>query len=215
MAEGDGAATDTGIPAMGQPVQTTAPTPPPAPPPTTITLTQDDLDSKMGQRAEQAKRTERKALLESLGFSSLKDAEDLVKAHREAQDAQRTDTERAIARAEEARLTAERERESLTAERHTLNVERALMAAGAQGDLARLARLVDVETGAELVDISAAVEAAKTEFPSLFGTATAAPAPSEPTGGGAPSRPSSSPDALARGQARAEQYNTQGGRIPS
>lgn len=213
MAEGDGAGTADGPLTLGEPVQTSTP-PPPPPPPATVSLTQADLDARMVARAEQAKRNERQALLDSLGFKSLKEAEELVKAHREAQDAQRTETERAIARAEEARLAAEGQLAAIATERHTLNVERALMAAGAQGDLARLSRLVEVETGAESAEVNAAVEAAKAEFPSLFGAATATPAPSEPHGGGAPSRPSNSPDALTRGSERAQLYN-EGKRISS
>src|SRR4051812_39716012 len=102
MAEGDGAATDTGT--LGEPVQTTAPTPPP--PPATISLSQVDLDARMVARAEQAKRNERQAILESLGFKSLKEAEEFAKGARDAELASMTEAQRAKAEADAERKEA-------------------------------------------------------------------------------------------------------------
>lgn len=153
-----------------------------------------------------------KALLSDMGVDKLDDLKTIVQEYRDTKDAARTEVERALARANEETVAAQRERASIATERHSLNVERALMAAGAQGDPAKVARLVEVEVGADAEAVKAAVEAAKADFPSLFGAQTAPLASSEPTGGGAPSRPNHSPDAFAEGKKRAEARNPEGKR---
>jgi hypothetical protein len=178
--------------------------------PAIVSLPQEEFDRLVGQRVAEAKRAATKGFLSDLGVNSADEAKTLIAAQKAADDANRTEVERAIARANEEKVAAERERASIATERHSLNVERALMAAGAQGDPAKVARLLEVEVGADQAGIQAAIDAAKTDFPSLFGAATATPAPSEPTGGGAPSRPSSSPDALTRGAERAKRHEAAG-----
>lgn len=200
--EGDDAAqASNAAPTPDGPVQTTAPA--------IVSLPQEEFDRLVVQRVADAKRATTKNFLTDLGVSSADEAKALIAAQKAAEDANRTETERAIARAAERETAAAAREAAAAAKEHSLNVAGALMAAGAKGDLAKLARLVDVEAGAEPSAVAAAVEAAKTDFPSLFGVQTAPFAPSEPTGGGAPSRPTPSPDALTRGEERAKARNPQ------
>lgn len=205
--EGDAATTAN---AGTNPAPTTTLTPAPVNPPNPYGFTaeqQATVDRLIAGEKANTERARVKALLGDLGFDKLEDLKTLVQTHRQAEDAARTEVERAIARANEEKVAAASERASIANERHTLHVERALMAAGAQGDLAKVARLVEVEVGAEIGAVMAAIEAAKTDFPSLFKPAQAGLPSSEPSGGGAPSRPSNSPDAYARGEERAKLVN--------
>lgn len=179
----------------------------PEAPPAIVSLPQPEFDRLLGQRVAEAGRASTKKALAELGVNSLDEAKTLIAAQKAADDANRTEVERAIARANEEKVAAERERSSIAVDRHSLNVERALMAAGAQGDPTKIARLIEVEVGADPVALKAAVDAAKADFPSLFGAQVAPFAPSEPTGGGAPSRPAHSPDARTRGEERAKALN--------
>jgi hypothetical protein len=181
----------------------------PAPPasPAIISLPQEELDRLLGQRVAETKRATTKGFLADLGVNSVDEAKALVKAHKEAELAAMTEADRLRAEAAEAKATYEQQSAALATERHSLSVERALAAAGAQGDLAKVSKLVDVEVGADATAVQAAVDATKTQFAALFGAATATPAPSEPSGGGAPSRPSPKPDALSRGEEKAKARN--------
>jgi hypothetical protein len=182
----------------------------PAPPATvTTTFSQDDVSRVASTEHAKGSREGRKALLEELGFDKFDDLKTLVSTHKEAQRAAMTEAERLKAEAADAKAAADAERTALASERHTLNVERALQAAGAQGDISRLVRLVDVEVGSDAAAVQAAVESIKADatFAALFRPATAPLASSEPTGGGAPSRPTHSPDALTRGEERAKARN--------
>jgi hypothetical protein len=154
-------------------------------------------------------REGRKALLQELGFEKFEDIQTLVATHKDAQLAAMTEAERMKAEAAEAVKAAKADRAAIAAERHSFSVERALMAAGAQGELARISKLVDVEVGADPEAIQAAVDALKADptLKVLFGAATATPAPSEPSGGGPSSRPSPRPDALSRGDEKAKARN--------
>lgn len=177
-------------------------------------LSQDEVNRVVAQRVAEAQRIERKRILEQAGVPTLEALKDTLKAQRDAEESAKSDLERALTSARQEMEAAAAERQQLAKDRHDLIVQRTLAATGASGDLEKIARLVDVEIGADTAAVTAAVEQAKTDFPALFGAATATPAPSEPHGGGAPSRPSSSPDAKARGEARAELYN-KGGRVSS
>lgn len=72
-----------------------------------IQTTQADLNKQFAARAKQAKEAERKSILEALGIENLDAAKTLVKAAKDAEDANKTEVERANKRAEtaEANLT--------------------------------------------------------------------------------------------------------------
>lgn len=188
------------------------PSPPPAPgvpAPTTPatpgqTFTQEDVDRLIGQRTAEAQRQASRNLVKELGFEKVDDLKALVTAQRDAEKAQMTEAERLRTEAAEAKAATDTERQLLANERHSLSVERELTKAGAQGDTARLVRMVESEVGAEPKAVSEAVGKLKADFPALFGT-SALPS-SEPAGGGIPPRPTSTHDPLEAGRLKAEAY---------
>lgn len=208
MADGDGAVEAAGSDAAGNPTvpRVAPPAPPPSSGPQNPTFTQEQLDAIVGKAKADAQRSSTNSLLSELGFQKAEDLKAAVSAMRDAEKAQMTAVERALAEANEAKAAAEADRQSVAAERHSLIVERTLAAAGAQGDTAKLVRLVSSEIGADGSTITAAVDALKGEFPQLFGF-RATPSPSEPAGGTPPVRPTNGQDPVARGKEIAEKYN--------
>lgn len=185
------------------------PTPPapPAPPPATATFTQEDLDRTVGARVAEAQRQATRKLVEELGFSKVDDLKTLVQAQRDAEKAQMTEAERLRGEAQEAKAQAEAHQRALAALQHSVNIERELAKAGAQGDTARLVRMVDLEPGSDPAAVSGAVEALKKDYPALFGAATAPPFPSTETpGGGSPVRTPPTQNPLKSGEEKAKAY---------
>lgn len=173
----------------------------------TTTFTQDQLEAIAARKADQARRGATKALLEELGFTSKEEAAKFVNGAKEAERAQMTEAERVRTEAEAVKAAAEADRLAIASERHTAAVERALVQAGAPIDkLARIARLVDVEQGADPEAIATSIDLVKAEFPQMFGQPGHAPSPSsEPASGGpAPTR-TTGMTALERGAAAAKQ----------
>lgn len=170
-------------------------------------LTQEQVDRIVQARVAEAQRAERRKVLDEAGVPTLDELRSTLKAAKEAKDANRSELDKALAEARAEIDAARLERESALKDRHALNVERALAVAGAQDNLADIAKLVDVEPGATADEVAAAVELTKLKFAPLFGRPTATPPSSEPSGGGPSLRPSTSPDAEARGRERAQQLN--------
>jgi len=200
MADGEDAAT-----ASAETVAKTPSVGDSAPAPTT--LTQDQFDRALQARIAETERATRRKLLDEVGVGTMEEAKSVLKAAKEAKDANRSELDKALAEARAEIEAARVERESALKDRHALTVERALAAAGANDNLADLAKLVDVEPGATADEVAEAVEATKTKFAPLFGRPTATPPSSEPSGGGPSLRPSTSPDAEAKGRERAERLN--------
>ena len=171
------------------------------------TLTQDQFDRAVQARVAETERATRRKILEEAGVPTLEELRSTLKAAKEQKDANRSELDKALAEARAEIEAARVERESALKDRHALTVERALAAAGANDNLADLAKLVDVEPGATADEVAAAVELTKLKFAPLFGRPTATPPSSEPSGGGPSLRPSTSPDAEARGRERAQQLN--------
>lgn len=153
-------------------------------------------EKSQGERAGRA--AERKALLEVLGLPEDTTAEALqakLASIKSAEDAQKTEAQRAREAADAEKVAASKEKSDAAAEKHAAAVERHLVRAGVgagETDDAKLAkaieratRLVDVEVGADAEKIAAAVASLKTDMPALF-TATTAPPPDGDTGGGPP-----------------------------
>lgn len=174
------------------------------PPPTINTLTQEQFDLIISREKSQAERLARKTQLEKLGFTSQEDLDRFVKTARDAELASMTEVERLKAEATTTLAAAQAEREAIAAERHTTTVERELLRAGAPIDkTGRLVRLVEVDPGADLAAVTAAVEAVKVEFPAMFGPpqAPGSPSPSsEPATGGPPPTRTTSTTAFERGR---------------
>jgi len=170
-------------------------------------LTQEQVDRIVQARVAEAQRAERRKVLDEAGVPTLDELRSTLKAAKEAKDANRSELDKALAEARAEIEAARIAREDADKDRHALTVERALAAAGASDNLEDIAKLVNVEPGATAEEVLAAVELTKTKFASLFGRPTATPPSSEPSGGGPSLRPSTSPDAEARGRERADKLN--------
>jgi hypothetical protein len=201
--------TDPGDPLGGGP----APVPPAPVPPVPVppkTFTQAELDAINARTRSEATRAANNALFTALGVTSQQEADALVKKAREADEAGKTEAQRAQAAADTARTVAEQATAQAAADRLATLTERALIraglplevddAAGAKVENPQLAyalRLVDVPAGSDEATIKTAVEAVKATFPQMFTSTAAAPAapsslqPPRPpaTPGGKPSTP--------------------------
>jgi hypothetical protein len=184
------------------------------------TLTQEEL-SRIATREKAEGRTAGRRELEqelSQKFGvSLEEAEKLIREARERDDAQKTEAQREKEAAERERKAAEAEKAAAAADRHAVKVERALTAAGFQPRkdedlasfqerLARCARLVDAEVGADDSAIQGAVTKVKEEFTELFSQTPASGfrPPSGDPQGTPPAKPPASPgDAKQRAHERA------------
>jgi hypothetical protein len=63
--------------------------------PATVTMTQEELDALMGERAKRARKATSSALLDKLGVKDEKELAALVKAQRDAAEAQKSDLDKA------------------------------------------------------------------------------------------------------------------------
>ncbi|MCK9929337.1 hypothetical protein MXD62_19495 [Frankia sp. Mgl5] len=177
------------------------------------TFTQADLDRIAAREKAQGRKAAEQAFADQLGVS-VTEAADIIKAHQQRADADKSEIQRATEAREQALRDADTARAEATQARHAAAVERALLVAGvalpeAEADrdtaLARVARLVDAEPGADTATIAAAVAGVKTQFPGLFGQRAAAggaagdPGPG-PRGGG-----QGGGGGIAAGIARAQQ----------
>lgn len=135
------------------------PTPPAPPTPPVASVSQADLDRAVAAAAE----TARAEAIRALGFDNPADAEAAVKAYKELQDAQRTDTERAQAAAAEAAA------EAATYRAQVEQYQRRDTIAAAIGD-ARFIPNVEAAIVGELNDttLQAAVDHVRTMFPGEF-----------------------------------------------
>ncbi len=195
-------------------VQTTAPSigdSAPAPKPD-VGIDQDTFNKVVAREKAEAARAERKRLLEEAGMGTLEEFRATLKSLNEQKEADKSELQKAIDATRAEMEAARAERSAVAKERHDLTVEKALSNAGARDNLSDLAKLVDVEVGADQAAVEAAVELTKSKFSALFGFAT--PPASEPSGGGPASRPSNAQDALSRGADRAKAFND-GTHIPN
>lgn len=190
---------------QGDPPPPPAPPPEPPPPAPPRTFTQEEVNAFLARDRKDAKAAAAELVAKELGVS-LADAKTLIEQAKSREDAEKTDAQREREAAEAEKRAAVEEKTAAAQERHSLRVERALLVAGIQDEakIARLARLLDVEVGAEPQDIATGVEALKTEFPELFG-ASGEGGPPPPNGDpkGKPPKPASE-DAYARGLERAK-----------
>lgn len=208
---GTPATTGTGITFTTTTSNGTSTTPTPPQPPA---LSQDEVNRIAAREKDAGKRAERQALLEALGVKNLDEARAQLQAARDAEDANKSEMQKAIEKAQAEATAAQQLASTLAAERRDLACERALLHAGIADDKQRtalvslVAREVDADASADVV--AAAVETVKATFPQLFTPPTQGnptPPPSgEPAGGGAPPAPRIA-DARERGRLRAQKVN--------
>lgn len=140
-------------------------------------FTQADIDKASKAAAAQATKAANEALVAKLG-GTVDDAASVIAAVKAAEEATKTETQRALDAATAAKTQADQVLAEAAVERLAVKVERKLLAAGVpEASLARATRLVTVEVDADDAAITAEVDTLKTELPALFaGTVTPAPA---------------------------------------
>lgn len=170
------------------------------------TFSQDELDRIVSREKDQAKRSVAKQLQEQLGVS-IEEARTILDEARKRSDAEKTETQREREAAQREKEEAQRERAEAARERHVTRVERGLLKAGVPDEaLERVARMVDVEVGADNESLSDAISSLKEELPLLFESKPAderkQPPSSDPKG--KPKQPAPDDDALSQGAERAK-----------
>jgi len=191
------------------------PAPPPAPPVNPVaTLSQSDLDAAVVAASAKASAD----AIADLGFDNAEDAAAAVKAYKDLQDANRTETERATAAAADAEARAQ------IAEQRAANLERGNAIRDAIGD-PRFVANVNAELGADEVtadNLAKAVARVHAQFPEQFppvdadGNLIQPPAPVIParplgvagTGTGQRPTPSPGPKPADRLKAGADKFAT-------
>lgn len=174
----------------------TTPTPPADPPGTPDpadagrTFTQADLDRIAAREKTQGRKAAEQAFAEQLGVS-VTEAADIIKAHQQRAEADKTEMQRAAEARQAAEQDAATARQEAAQVRHAAAVERALLTAGvalpddgADEALAGVARLVAADPGADAATITAAVSTLKIRFPGLFTRPASTGAPNGDPGPG-------------------------------
>jgi hypothetical protein len=134
------------------------------------TIKQSDLSRLLAREKGEGKRAAEKAIADALGVP-LDTAKDIIKRHREAEDANKSEAEKERAAAAKEREAAEEAKREAAVEVHEARIERALAAEGFTGDekkMTRVRKMVTIEVGATYEDVLADVKDAKKDFPELF-----------------------------------------------
>lgn len=210
LAEGEGG--DEGGGAGGG--EGTPPPPPPDPkgggdgkPPAGVP--QDKVDEIVkGRLAENSKKV-REDLAKQLGVP-LEQAQEIIKAHNERLESEKTEAQKAKEAADTAKAQSDAAEAAAKTEKHNAAVERRLVRALPRdlddevldGRVAKMAKLIEVEEGASAEDIDKAIKTLKDDWPEIFGaTSNGGSGGSDPKG--KPPR-SKATDAYKRGEERAK-----------
>lgn len=135
------------------------------------TFTQAELDRIVGRRASESERQASRKLLEELGVKDAGEAKKLLDAARKAADRDKSETEKATAKAAEQETIAQRATREAAEARMQLKIDRKLLAAGVKpAKLERLSKTVYVELEDDADDdaIKTAIDDIKTDFPEAF-----------------------------------------------
>lgn len=141
------------------------------------TFTQEEVDRMVGRARGEAKRSAASELAEQLGCT-VEEAKAKIAAASAADDALKSEAQKALDAATAAQAEAEKARTAAAAERVAAKVERKLVKAGVDDKaLARAAGLVNVAPDADDDAIDAEIEALKADIPALFTPADGTPPP--------------------------------------
>jgi hypothetical protein len=185
--------------------------------PTTITMSQKELESSIARAASRASRKATKELRESLGFSSQDELNAFVNSTREAQEAEKSEAEKAQAKLDEDRKALESQNSAVQNERIDLKVDRAIVMAGItdEAKVKRIRTLVRTELDEGNLDMDAleeevatAIASVKSDVPSLF--STNAQNPGSGDGGANDDPPSEAKKAAERDKKLADEYARRG-----
>lgn len=157
------------------------------PPPSGATFTQEDLTRIAAAESDKGERRGKQKALEevtqALGGLTLEEAAQIIKDQKTAEDAAKTQVQRDLEAAAQAKAEAAAEREAAQVERHEARVFRALTLAGVDEKALAAITVPGITIGSTPEEIQTAVDKLKTDIPSLFGKAT----PQTPTAD--PARP--------------------------
>lgn len=139
-----------------------------------VTLKQGDIDKIAGQSRQEGRTQAEKDLLAKLGVTDIAAAEAAIKASRDAEEAQKSELQKAQDRAVAAEAAAERSDKIATTTLAMTRVEGALRDAGVKADRIPAAlRLIDLDSvkidGTEVSGVSEAVAGLKAVTPEWFG----------------------------------------------
>lgn len=164
---------------------------PPPPPPPSAGLTQEQINAIVAREKDKAKADGVAAataeIEKSLGMP-VADIAKLLKERQDADDAAKTEAQRALEKANRDAATAAQAAQAAKVEVFATRAERYLLRAGlaipadakpetVAGTLTRVRGMLTVGTDADEAAIAADVEALKTAFPALFTPATGTPPP--------------------------------------
>lgn len=140
------------------------------------TITQEEANRIAGAARAEGRDAAEKQLAKDLGVP-LDEAKAILKAHTEKVEGEKSEAQKAREAADKERQEAADEKAAAALVVHNANVKDALRDAGVLGKdkLAKVAKLVDVEVGADEAAIEAAVKVTAKEFPELFGASSGAP----------------------------------------
>ena len=168
FANGDGRGTGDGATGSGEG------TPPPAggtgtpPPPAAETVSKAEAERQATAAANAAKKAAEQQVADTLGVT-VTEAKKIIDAQKSAEDAAKSETQKALEAATAAQTAAEQAKSEAAADRLAAKVERKLGAAGVDDKaLARAIRLVTLDADADDAAIDAEIEALKTDVPGLF-----------------------------------------------
>ena len=137
-----------------------------------VSMSQADLDALIGRRAAEAARQAKKAaedaLTAKLGDRSLDDLIAAAEAARAADDAKKSDADKALEAANTAKAEAAKDRAQAKAELYTTRVHAALLAAGVPEAGVSSVNVPDVTVDSTADEITEAVGKLKTTLPGLF-----------------------------------------------
>lgn len=111
----------------------------------------------------------RRKLLEEMGFATEEELKEAVQAKQDGQKKDDADTAAERKKLDKEKADAKSDREAAAKDKHDAKVERRMLRAGVQlKKLEKVARLIDVEVGAEPDEIDEAIEELKEDFPEFF-----------------------------------------------
>jgi hypothetical protein len=136
------------------------------------TFTQAEVSAIAAREKSQGKAAAAAELAEHLGVP-LDKAKDLIQQALDAENAKKTDADKARDAAEAAKAAADADRAAAATERQAAAIERALVRAGVVDEkFDRAVRNIDVPADADADAIKTAVDALKGEEPTWFGVTT-------------------------------------------
>jgi hypothetical protein len=141
------------------------------------TFDQDQVNRMIGKEKAKAEAEARKAFLESYGVSSEKELKAVLDSHKAAEEAKKTELDKANEALEALKSATAAEKAQLLQDLHTDRVKLALSRVNpalpedeekADAALNRLVGMVNVPAGSTVDEITASVKELKEEFPALF-----------------------------------------------